>query len=325
MVSLCKLSMLDALDRKLLHQLDRNSRRSNAAIARALRVGKNVVNYRIKRLIRRGIIRKFYAVIDRSKLGYFGVRVYIKFRHTTPENENEIIRAVALNKHTWFCAKADGHYSFGFSMWIRDINDFYDFWFDFDKKYRRYFADVIVSLYYEVQDFGNSFLSSENKANEPAIIGGLGKKLVKITKTDRQILAHLSKDARMPSLEMAKLIGVSPTTIKNRIDYLRNNGVILGFTTLLNRRALGLVHYKINLCLRDLSIYDKLVELAKTHPQTIYVDRTVGYADFEVEVLVESYTMFREILEEYKKSFPDDILETNYVVYDEPNKIEYFA
>ena len=109
--------------------------------------------------------------------------------------------------------------------------------------------------------------------------------------------------------------------MKNRIDYLKKSGVILAFTVLLNREKLGLVQYKLNFHLKDLSQYSRFAELAKTQPQTIYIDKTVGYADFEVEVLVESYAMFLEIIDEYKKAFPDEILDHGYVIYHEEAKI----
>lgn len=324
MVAPCKLEMLDKLDRRLLSELDLNSRRSNAAIAKRLGVGKNVVNYRIKQLVRRGIIRQFYAVVDVAKLGYFGIRTYIKFRHTTPKIEDGIIGSAVRNKHTWICERAEGAYSLAIVLWIKEMNDFYDFWFTFDEKYRHYFADVKISLYYEVQDFGNSFLSREGEATEPAITGGLGKEQVRISEADRRILGCLSSDARMPTLEIAKQVGVSPVTVKNRTTYLRRKGVILQFTVLLDRMKLGLVQYKMNFHLRDLSKYGEFVKLAKSQSQTLFINRTVGYADFEIEVLVDSYAMFAEILEEYKKRFPNEIVDYDTVIYHEATKVKYF-
>ena len=48
---------LDNLDKRIISQLDRDARASNSKIARALRINKNVVNYRIKSLEQEGIIR----------------------------------------------------------------------------------------------------------------------------------------------------------------------------------------------------------------------------------------------------------------------------
>ena len=61
---------LDLKDRKILYWLDINSRQSNAKIAKKTGLSKQVVGFRIKRLIKEHIIHSFYTVIDISKLGF---------------------------------------------------------------------------------------------------------------------------------------------------------------------------------------------------------------------------------------------------------------
>jgi hypothetical protein len=82
---------LDLKDRKLLRELDRNCRQSNSEIGKKIRLNKNTVNYKIKRLENEGVLSSYYAVIDNSKLGYFSFRSYLKFFNTTPEDEENII------------------------------------------------------------------------------------------------------------------------------------------------------------------------------------------------------------------------------------------
>ncbi len=48
--------------------------------------------------------------------------------------------------------------------------------------------------------------------------------------TDRRLLALLRNDARMPAASLAAALGVSRGTVQNRIDRLRRDGVILGYT-----------------------------------------------------------------------------------------------
>lgn len=51
-----------------------------------------------------------------------------------------------------------------------------------------------------------------------------------LTDTDRAILALLRMDARRTVSEIASLVGVSRTTVKDRIDIMRERGVIRRFT-----------------------------------------------------------------------------------------------
>lgn len=60
---------LDALDRRIIDQLQEDGRRSNVAIARALGVTETTIRHRIDRLIANGFIR-IAAVIDPRKTPY---------------------------------------------------------------------------------------------------------------------------------------------------------------------------------------------------------------------------------------------------------------
>ncbi|UCB58733.1 MAG: winged helix-turn-helix transcriptional regulator, partial [Thermoplasmatales archaeon] len=82
---------LDLKDRKILYELDLNSRQSDSEIGRKVGLNKGMVNYRINRLIEKGIIRNFYTMIDASRLGYLSCRFFMKFQYDDLEKEKEII------------------------------------------------------------------------------------------------------------------------------------------------------------------------------------------------------------------------------------------
>ena len=55
--------------------------------------------------------------------------------------------------------------------------------------------------------------------------------------TDRELLRVLSLDARRPAAELARELGVSRATVQNRIEKLKNSGIIKGFTVELGQEA----------------------------------------------------------------------------------------
>ncbi len=80
---------LDLKDKKILYELDKNARASISDIGRAVRLNKNTVNYKIKRLEEQKVILSYYTVIDNSKLGYLtSFRCYSKF-FNTPQNKKK--------------------------------------------------------------------------------------------------------------------------------------------------------------------------------------------------------------------------------------------
>ncbi|MDZ4784683.1 MAG: Lrp/AsnC family transcriptional regulator [bacterium] len=60
---------LDVLDRRILFELDHNSRQSISTLARELRQGRDRVEYRMQRLFDQKIIQRCFAYIDLNKLG----------------------------------------------------------------------------------------------------------------------------------------------------------------------------------------------------------------------------------------------------------------
>ncbi|NJE06225.1 Lrp/AsnC family transcriptional regulator [Thermococcus sp. M36] len=61
---------LDSLDRMILHILQEDGRASYSEIARRLKVPESTARLRVKKLVERGIIRKFAALINPFKAGY---------------------------------------------------------------------------------------------------------------------------------------------------------------------------------------------------------------------------------------------------------------
>lgn len=62
----------------------------------------------------------------------------------------------------------------------------------------------------------------------------------KLDRFDRQILDALQRDGGLSNLELAEKVGLSPSPCSRRVKALEEAGIIVGRTTLLNQKALGL-------------------------------------------------------------------------------------
>lgn len=56
---------------------------------------------------------------------------------------------------------------------------------------------------------------------------------------DQQIVARLVADARSSYAEIGGVVGLSAPAVKRRVDRLRENGVLRGFTAVVDQGALG--------------------------------------------------------------------------------------
>jgi Lrp/AsnC family leucine-responsive transcriptional regulator len=60
-----------------------------------------------------------------------------------------------------------------------------------------------------------------------------------LDETDWKILRLLQKNARMPNVEIARELGMAPSSILDRIRSLEERGVITGYTVRINPAAVG--------------------------------------------------------------------------------------
>ncbi len=292
---------LNLKDRKLLYELDKNSRQSNSEIGKKIRMNKNTVNYTIKRLEKEGAILGYYPVIDTSKLGYFHFRSYLKFFNTTGEKEEEIINWLKKDGRVGVVSRIETIYDLGIFISVKDIYEFDDFWFEFKKKFRKYIWNERVDVFPSVYHFKRKYLHDTKTPETYEFVGE--KKKVDYNETDLKILELLSKNARIPLIEISERLKIPPRTIAFRIKNLEKKKVIQGYRVNLNLSKIGYEYYKVNMVLNDFENYDKLFEFANQHPNIIYYDKTISDYDFEIDIEIESRTKLLELLDEIKSKF----------------------
>jgi len=124
---------LDLKDRKILYQLDLDARQSYTEIAKKVRLSKEVVQYRVKKLEERGIIQYFMTVIDSNRLGYLLFRCFIKCQNLDANKEREIVEW--LTPRVGWVVNIRGRWDFNVAIWTRDIHEFMAFWNAFYTKF----------------------------------------------------------------------------------------------------------------------------------------------------------------------------------------------
>ena len=78
---------LKTKDLQILALLDQNSRISISKLAKKLRLSKDGVNYRIKKLEKEKIITRYFADIDVSKLGLILNKATFQFQNVNQEDQ----------------------------------------------------------------------------------------------------------------------------------------------------------------------------------------------------------------------------------------------
>lgn len=313
---------IDLKDKKILSLLDINSRQANSKIAKKVRLSKDVVNYRIKKLESLGFIRGYYTIIDFSKLGYFSIRVYLKLLDTSLEQEKEIFQFLINHKNTFFVSEIDGPFDIGIGTWIKDIYEFEKFWIEFKQRFKKYIGKEELSIFTKAYHFHRAYILNKKQDDiNPEIFGG--SKIEKHDEKDLKILKLLAGNARIPIIEISQKLKIPPKTVDFRIKQLEKKGIIQGYRFIFDFNLFGYEYFKVDLNLRDITRLKELINYAKLNPNILYIDQTIGGSDFEFDLEAKNKIEFLEIMKELKTKFPE-IREWNYFTLRKYHKLLYF-
>ena len=107
------MSELDSISRKILHELTRDGRQPNTALAARVGLSPSACLRRVQELERAGVIRGFRAVLDRGALGRgFVAYVTVGLGEHTKAAQERFERAVALFDEVVECHNITGEYEY---------------------------------------------------------------------------------------------------------------------------------------------------------------------------------------------------------------------
>jgi len=317
---------LDKKDRKILYQLDIDSRQSANQIGRKVGLPRSVVNYRLARLKEQGVITNFYTLIDSMALGFMPIRLHIKFQYATSEIVSEIIDYFSQIKHTTLVGLAEGFFNLSVVMDVRDIHDFYDVWQDAKKRYGYYFQNHTLSFFVSEMRFNQSYLlMDEARKHHRETFSFVGKRRIsKLDSGDITILRLISSNASIPLVDLSKELGISSVAIRYRLKKLIDNGVILGYKVNIDVGKIGYQKVKVYVYLKDFSNRTKIINHIKYDHNLINIDTNSGESDIELEFVVENVEMIRKSMRGLIDAFPNAIKNYDIVTHIQLYKYVYF-
>jgi Lrp/AsnC family transcriptional regulator for asnA, asnC and gidA len=302
---------LDLKDRKILYELDFDSRQSFRLIGKKVGLNKDSVVLRVKKLQEKGIIKNFITEFDYLKLGYTALRFYFKFQYITPEIRKEIIDYFVNYENCTIIDSIEGSYDLIVLILVKNVTNFYPFWQKTLDKYGDYFSERVYSNYVGESLYKKSFLLDE-KDNRTNFIKIRSYKKVDYDNIDFQILKLLTYNSRIPTIEIAEKLKLNTKTIKNRINRLISSGIIIYFTVNLNLDLLGYQYFKVDFFLKDYNLKNKIIKYIENNPHLYAVDNTIDYADLELELYLKNINHLHEFIDDISKKFPKSIRNYKY-------------
>jgi Lrp/AsnC family leucine-responsive transcriptional regulator len=86
------------------------------------------------------------------------------------------------------------------------------------------------------------------------------KHKIKFIEMDWVILNELRKNSRMAFSDIAKMCNTSSTYIYNRVQYLSEEGVLLGYTAVIDNSVFGIHYYAFGFVTKDPDVSDQFLK-----------------------------------------------------------------
>jgi DNA-binding Lrp family transcriptional regulator len=119
---------------------------------------------------------------------------------------------------------------------------------------------------------------------------------MKLDVIDRHILRALQQHGRLQNVELANLVGLSPSPCLRRVRLLEEAGVIERYVALVNASKIGMgltVFVRIWLTGQDAETVDRFTESVQQLPQVVECHLMAGDCDFLLRVVAADLDAYR--------------------------------
>lgn len=310
-------------DKKILSLLDFNARMPLTSLAQTTGLTKQTADYRIKSMLKKGVIEGFFPVINTPKLGYKYCRIFVQFDNLDTKMGKQFIDYIFQNKNLFWAFSLGGDYDYLLVYWVETLTEFELIIRDFEAKFgsaiRKKSEQIITNVIHLSHKIFDSKKIHRFDLKETT-------QRTELDDLDKKILRQLSLDSRQSLVEIATKTNSSPKVVSYRINRMQNEEFLAGFRPIINYEKLGLTYYKVffNLAFTDLKTVNAFEEFLLNHPKILFIVKGIGMeSDLDVELLAESNQGFFDFIQEAKKAFPNLIRDYKYLIYTKTFKVNY--
>jgi Lrp/AsnC family transcriptional regulator, leucine-responsive regulatory protein len=294
------IKILSVKDRKILKELFENARTSFSTIAKRVGLSKEVVAYRVKKLIERGILIGFNTVIDVQKLGWEIYFINIKLRNLDNAIEKEIIDFLIKHPNIAQVLKCIGRQDLILKVFVKDYVEANNLMKKVEVQFKTHLGEYSIDFVEQEVPIPVPFLYEPFKIKEYVDAPKKDTKDFSAAPTDLQILKALSHNARMPTTEIAKKMGMSRELVRHHLKKLEKNKVIVKYrpSAWSGSKSVGYSWYLVMLKLNEVNkkSQKQLEYFITHHPNMTYYYRTIGQHDIQFEIRLKTSDELNQVL-----------------------------
>lgn len=299
-----KTSIITQKDILILKQLLIDGRKSSSSISKEIYLGREIVNYRIKRLIKENLIVKFIPKINEKICKYQEYIILLKLNLEDEISKEQFIKQTIGNKYLVWSIKSQSGWDLVVRLYAENIEEFKNKLHEildlFSNVLANYYT-IISSDEIKEEEKQNIAKTLFNNVEENDFEKIKESTNINLDSKDKEILNLLEKDARIQYKEIAQELDISSDTVKYRIDKMTQSGAIENFMPIINFNKLGLIHYAgiIKFMYLNQEEENKAKEIIKKNKNIIKAIKSLNNSEYFVTLLFEKESE----VEDFEKAF----------------------
>jgi DNA-binding Lrp family transcriptional regulator len=299
---------LDLRDKKLLFELDKDSRTSITELAKKLKTSKEVIHYRLNNLIKNKVILRFHTVSSLYRFGLTAYKVYLRLSNCPKAKLDEFVEYLLNNKDIFWFGTCNGRWDLIFGATTKSLEDFMLIQDKVMHKFGDYIQEKELSISRENLQYNRRWMYNDNSQLVEFNFGEKEEK-IDLDLKDKKILDSLIPDSRKSIVDIAKETKLTEDIVRYRIKQMEKEGIIKGYKCLLNSTKVGFVTCKSFVFFKNITEQKKkeFIDYVKNLNNTINIIPTFAAWDLEIMFETKSYEEYYQLMESIKDKFKDTI------------------
>lgn len=251
-------------------------------IAKQLRTSAATVNYTIRRLIDREMIRP-RCFINSFNLGFLDVGFFFSLSEQSKSSREKLIARFQSDPSVAYFGSILGDYQYMAVILCRDLSDFSSIIMRLTGNHGGIVSDKRIVPRTSVMRFARKYLNPKLASDKVLTLAKSGD-LYQLDQIDEKLIWILGNQPFYSLRQLAKNSGMPLATVDRRLKRLQSAGVIQGFFYDLNVAKLGIQSFRLLVHVQGLScaVRRAIITLCKKHPSTVYLIEALGSWDFEI-------------------------------------------
>lgn len=302
---------LDLRDKKILFMLSQNVRTPLSKIAKFANLSRDSIKYRIKGYENKGIIKESVTVVNATKLGYDAYHIFLRLNNPSKEAESKMIKEITEMPFVRAILKFFGNYDFEIAVIAKTVREFDNILSQIIQSAKSFIQDyeiLVITNNYRVGPFPKSFLDGINTDSVRQENKKITKETVIPDKKDLEIIKIIRTDARLPLIDIASKVHLSPDAVNYRLKKLSEN-IIISFSPVINYQPIG---YTVHALLLNITSLDsekerRLKEFVSKDKNIFWAVKTVGRYNVLAYIGTKNETDLQDTIKSLRSQFPEDI------------------